>query len=63
MRTRIVLAALLLVAACGEAGPIPGFQTLEDSPQVATEVAVTATSVAPDLHLIDTTVRNPFEPP
>jgi hypothetical protein len=63
MRTRIVLAALLLVTACGEAGPTPGFQPLEDSPRVATGVAVTTTSLAPDLQLIDTTVRNPFERP
>ena len=63
MRTRIVLAALLLVAACGEAGPTPGFQPMPDAPQTAAEAIVTTTTLPLDPHIIDVTVRNPFEPP
>lgn len=63
MRTRMLAASVLLaLAGCGAATPTPGFQAVPDEPATATEAAAAAATTLPNRHVIDSTVRNPFEP-
>ena len=62
MRPRNALAALLLVAACGEAAPQQDFVPVADRVAVEATVSTTTATTNPQ-HQIDPTTRNPFEQP
>jgi hypothetical protein len=63
MWSRTLLLALVLFAACGEPAPSPAFQPVSDDSAAATEARVTETTTPFDLHVIDPTLRNPFDRP